>query len=95
MTESAQTSAPPSILDACQAAEYWLTEELHRPGQATPREILRVLRTAIAGATGASDCAHWDEDPCWPVEDWKYEVANDDTRLGYHAWVAVERENFR
>ena len=29
----------------------------------------------------------WDEDPDYPVADWKYEVANDDTRLGYADWV--------
>jgi len=28
---------------------------------------------------------HWDEDPVYPV-------ANDDTRLGYHAWVEQQRE---
>lgn len=32
--------------------------------------------------------SHWDEDPKHPVEEWKYEVSNDDTRLGYKDWVA-------
>ncbi len=31
----------------------------------------------------------WGEHPDHPVDDWKYEVANDDTRLGYWAWVAI------
>lgn len=31
----------------------------------------------------------WGEHPQHPVEDWKYAVANDDTRLGYWAWVAI------
>jgi hypothetical protein len=35
---------------------------------------------------------HWAVLPEYPVEDWKYEVANDDTRLGYHAWVENQRE---
>jgi hypothetical protein len=29
----------------------------------------------------------WDDHPTFPVEDWRYECANDDTRLGYIAWV--------
>jgi hypothetical protein len=36
--------------------------------------------------------SHWDEDPNWPVSDWKYEVGNDDTRQGYHEWVASQKE---
>ena len=36
---------------------------------------------------------HWEEDKEWSVEDWKYEVANDDTRLGYHEWVAHNKED--
>jgi hypothetical protein len=30
---------------------------------------------------------HWGKHPRWPVEDWQYEVANGDTRLGYWDWV--------
>lgn len=34
---------------------------------------------------------YWEgEDPESPLADWKYEVANDDTRLGYWEW-AYER----
>ncbi|MBS7671450.1 hypothetical protein [Croceicoccus gelatinilyticus] len=36
--------------------------------------------------------SHWDVDPEYPLDDWKAEVANDDTRLGYHAWVENQRE---
>lgn len=28
----------------------------------------------------------------YPIEDWKYEVANDDTSLGYAAWVLAKIE---
>ncbi|WBO21744.1 hypothetical protein [Sphingomonas abietis] len=35
----------------------------------------------------------WDEDPDHPVADWQYEVANGDTRLGYHGWIAGRRQN--
>lgn len=31
----------------------------------------------------------WDaEHPDYPKKDWKYEVANDDTLIGYDEWVA-------
>ena len=36
----------------------------------------------------------WDTDAQFPVSDWKYEVANDDTRLGYKEWVAAKRSQF-
>ena len=29
----------------------------------------------------------WGKHPDHPVEDWTYEVANGDTRLGYWEWV--------
>lgn len=31
--------------------------------------------------------SHWDTDPDL-LADWKYEVANGDTLLGYHQWVS-------
>lgn len=34
----------------------------------------------------------WAEDPEYPVADWQYEVANDDTRNGYIQWVQASRE---
>lgn len=36
--------------------------------------------------------SHWDDHEDYPVSDWQYQVANGVTRLGYHAWVASERE---
>jgi hypothetical protein len=35
--------------------------------------------------------SHWEDDPEFPAEDWKYEVANEDTRLGYREWVEHQR----
>ena len=35
---------------------------------------------------------HWDDDPDYPVSDWQHEVAEGDTRRGYHQWVACQRE---
>jgi hypothetical protein len=36
--------------------------------------------------------SHWDEDPEWCVSDWQFEVAEDNTRLGYWQWVERMRE---
>ena len=36
--------------------------------------------------------SHWDDQPEHPVEDWRYEIANDDTRLGYLDWCAAREE---
>ncbi len=33
----------------------------------------------------------WGEDKVFPVQDWQYEVANNDTRLGYWEWVDNKR----
>lgn len=31
----------------------------------------------------------WGDHPDHSIEDWRYEVANNDTRLGYWEWVAA------
>lgn len=48
------------------------------------------IRNAIDASTNTS--SHWEEDPDWPVDDWRNLVANDDTRLGYRDWVSAQRE---
>ena len=35
---------------------------------------------------------YWDEDPEYPPEDWYREVVCSDTRQGYWAWVAGQKE---
>lgn len=35
---------------------------------------------------------HWSAHPKYPVTDWQYDVANDDTRLGYWEWVLAKIE---
>lgn len=35
---------------------------------------------------------HWSDHPDHPASDWQYEVANGDTRLGYHEWIAAKIE---
>jgi hypothetical protein len=34
----------------------------------------------------------WDDDEQFPIEDWRSEVINDDTRLGYWEWVYHGRQ---
>jgi len=36
--------------------------------------------------------SHWDENPNYPVADWKWEVANDETRQSYAEWAALKEE---
>lgn len=33
---------------------------------------------------------YWGAHPDYPVADWQYEVANDDTRRGYWEWVEAK-----
>ena len=35
----------------------------------------------------------WGENPDWPVCDWQYDVASNDTRLGYWEWVEHNKES--
>lgn len=39
--------------------------------------------------------SHWDVKPGHPLEDWKYEVQNDEIRLGYHEWVEQREQGAR
>lgn len=48
---------------------------------------------ADPGCEAADETFHpWTEDTQYPVADWRHEVANDDTRLGYLDWVKHQRE---
>ena len=51
--------------------------------------MIETYKHAKAAITKIS---HWDDDPEFPSEDWKYEVANGDTRLGYGEWVEHQRD---
>ena len=41
----------------------------------------------------AESAGYWEDDPDYPVADWQYEVANGDTRRGYHEWVEAKKED--
>jgi len=58
----------------------------------TTRAMLeRTLADGSAGTLPAEADGGWSEDPDHPLADWRTEVANDDTRLGYWPWVAARR----
>lgn len=44
------------------------------------------------GAQGDTPVGHWGTHAKYTLEDWKLEVANDDTRLGYWDWVEAREE---
>ncbi len=39
----------------------------------------------VEALTDAYD--YWGEHPDYPLQDWRYDVADDNTRLGYWQWV--------
>jgi hypothetical protein len=36
--------------------------------------------------------SHWDDHPFFPVEDWRHEVADSNTRQSYHQWLLDRAE---
>lgn len=59
------------------------------------RVVLETTRGALSKAIGSANVMTradpWADDPAHPVEDWKIQVANDDTRSGYLDWVEARR----
>lgn len=49
------------------------------------------LRDKLAKAEAAMS-SHWDDHPDHRVEDWRYEVSNNDTRQSYKEWVLSQVE---
>lgn len=41
----------------------------------------------------APDHDYWGEHPDHPLDDWRYEVQNGDTRMGYWEWVMARLES--
>jgi len=53
-----------------------------------PKEALLCDKcNKIEEAREAEEENHWADFEDYPLSDWKYEVANDDTRVGYWVWV--------
>jgi hypothetical protein len=47
-------------------------------------------KTKVLNVTEPESC--WDEHADYPVADWRHEVAEDNTRLGYIDWVNHQQE---
>jgi len=61
--------------------------------QLTREGLAEALRTEIPKAAAlARFYGIWGDLPGHPAEDWRYEVANGDTRLGYWDWVVNRQE---
>ena len=84
-----------SLLCAAQLARDHIGEQV---GLALPDQpdkkvltVLGKLDTAIQNITVPSlrpaTIAHFEEYEDFPLADWKAQVANDDTRMGYHEWA--------
>jgi hypothetical protein len=64
---------------------------------ATMDRVVQWMREAVREAASAGELAEkhggiWGEHPSHTLDDWKYEVANDDTRSGYWDWVRAEMD---
>ena len=54
----------------------------------------RISSNEPAAAVPGDDLpAPWEDDPDYPMVDWRYEVANSDELRGYRDWVAAKREH--
>lgn len=51
-----------------------------------------LIETHKAKVVITANTSHWEDDPEFLAEDWRYEVANGDTRLGYREWVENQRD---
>jgi len=65
------------------------------PGRPEIADVLTRDRRGVLVANQALDknapLNVWGEDEQFPREDWRYEVTNDDTNLGYWEWVKSMR----
>ncbi|QAY80367.1 hypothetical protein [Sphingosinicella sp. BN140058] len=51
---------------------------------------ISLAKSSKPAALNADNGGVWGHHPQFPVTDWRHEVANDDTRLGYWEWVASQ-----
>lgn len=56
------------------------------------RTLANRIRKCMETASVSPMQSAWSVEPDYPVEDWQYEVQNDDTRLGYGEWVEAKKE---
>ena len=84
-----------SLLCAAQLARNHIGEQVGRALPDQPSQntlfVMGKLDTAIQNITVPSlrpaEIGHFEEYEDFPLEDWKEQIANDDTRMGYHEWA--------
>ena len=84
-----------SLLCAAQLARDYIGEQVGRalPNQPSQNTlfVMGKLDTAIQTITVPSlrpaEIGHFEEYEDFPLEDWKEQIANHDTRMGYHEWA--------
>lgn len=78
------------------ALEDSQVKQVHKLGTCClPSDAVNKIKTFIEDRTKGGEperASYWREVPGYPVEDWQYEVANGDTRQGYHDWVDSKQE---
>jgi hypothetical protein len=74
----------------CKASFDYAKTEAQVAAFLSPAGGAKLLRPNESGLT--YQYGYWGDHPEHPVSDWKYEVANDDTREGYWQWVAGRLE---
>ena len=95
-------AAAPELAEACQAA-LDMPDGVHVSEWNQVRDQLRAALAKIArdATTDATTDAptdmdtegdYWSEDSDYPLRDWRHEVADDNTRLGYWEWVRDRKE---
>jgi len=81
---AAYRSGIPTVLKT-----FWIVGD--RQAQVCPDDPTSSSSAGLSLKSASND-DHWAEVPDHPVDDWKAEVANDETRLGYRAWVAARAD---
>src|SRR3546814_10527757 len=56
-------------------------------------EIAAFVPPPISIASAPEEQGPWSRRAGHPLADWKYEISNDDTRLGYLDWIAAREAN--
>lgn len=75
----------PSVTEALKVLDRWRIEKIEEWGFYMSND--EQWSTGPPLGTWAED-----ENPLYPMSDWRHEVANEDTRLGYKEWVAHKVE---
>lgn len=85
-----------TVLDVCDEQGNYACVDLLGTGENRMRHMAGeqpdLIETHKQAKAVTDKVSHWKDDPEFPSEDWKYEVANGDTRLGYREWVEYQRD---